>query len=258
MSYKRILILILTGLFWGGCKSVAVLPTKAPVNKVDLRLLAKEIQKQHPQFNHLRGRLKATYDNGKNKQQVVVILRMTQNQKIWMSANMLIPIAKLMLTPKEVQFYEKFQKTFFEGEIAFINRLFNTEFGFKNIQDLLLGVPVLLPQKGKWRQITNPIDYVLTPRGSLKDLQPTYFVNPTTFLLKEQRFVLPQGQNILSFKYPEYQNVGGQNLPKRVEISYFDGKQLLQLQLQFSRLTFPKKITFPFEIPEGYQPIVLK
>jgi hypothetical protein len=193
MSYKRILILILTGLFWGGCKSVAVLPTKAPVNKVDLRLLAKEIQKQHPQFNHLRGRLKATYDNGKNKQQVVVSLRMTQNQKIWMSANMLIPIAKLM-----------------------------------------------------------------TPRGSLKDLQPTYFVNPTTFLLKEQRFVLPQGQNILSFKYPEYQNVGGQNLPKRVEISYFDGKQLLQLQLQFSRLTFPKKITFPFEIPEGYQPIVLK
>ena len=38
-----------------------------------------------------------------------------------------------MLTPNEVQFYEKFQKTFFEGEIAFINRLFNTEFGFKNI-----------------------------------------------------------------------------------------------------------------------------
>ena len=52
-----------------------------------------------------------------------------------------------MLTPNEVQFYEKFQKTFFEGEVDFINRLFNTEFGFKNIQDILLGVPVLLPKK---------------------------------------------------------------------------------------------------------------
>lgn len=255
MKLKQLFGILLLGLLWTGCKSVAVLPSKAPVNKVDLKLLSKQMNKQHPKFTHLRGRLKATYDNGKNKQQVIVSLRMTQDQKIWMSANMLIPIAKLMITPKSVQFYEKFQKTFFEGEIDFINRQFNTQFGFQNLQDLLLGKPVLAPQKGRWKQITNPIDYVLTPRGRVKDFQPTYFVDPTTFLLKEQRFVLPQGQRILSFKYPEYQKVGGENLPKRVEISLFDGKELLQLQLEFSRLNFPKNITFPFNIPAGYQPI---
>lgn len=246
--------MLVLALLWTSCKSLAVLPNKAPVDKVDLKLLSKQMNKQHAKFNHLRGRLKATYDNGKNKQQVIVSLRMTQDEKIWMSANMLIPIAKLMITPKAVQFYEKFQKTFFEGDVDFINRQFNTQFGFQNLQDLLLGKPVIALQKGRWKQIANPIDYVLSPRGRIKNFQPTYFVDPTTFLLKEQRFVL-QGQRILSFKYPEYQKVGGENLPKRVEISFFDGKELLQLQLEFSRLNFPKNITFPFSIPAGYQPI---
>lgn len=247
--------MLVLALLWTSCKSLAVLPNKAPVDKVDLKLLSKQMNKQHAKFNHLRGRLKATYDNGKNKQQVIVSLRMTQDEKIWMSANMLIPIAKLMITPKAVQFYEKFQKTFFEGDVDFINRQFNTQFGFQNLQDLLLGKPVIGLQKGRWKQIANPIDYVLSPRGRIKDFQPTYFVDPTTFLLKEQRFVLPQGQRILSFKYPEYQKVGGENLPKRVEISFLEGKELLQVQLEFSRLNFPKNITFPFSIPAGYQPI---
>ena len=250
----RALIMLL---LLGGCKSVAVLPSKAPINKVDLKLLTKKITQQQPNFTNLRGRLKATYDDGKNKQQVIVSLRMTQNQKIWLSANMLIPIAKLLVTPKEVQFYEKFQKTFFQGDVSLINQQFNTQFEFKNFQDLLLGRPVLVPQKGKWKQIANPIDYVLTPRGKVTSFQPTYFINPTTFLLKEQRFVLPQSQHILSFKYPEYQKIGGENIPKQLSISFFDGKRLLQIQLEFSRISFPKKLTFPFTIPEGYKPLGL-
>ncbi len=55
---------------------------------------------------------------------------MENKEKIWLSATMLIPIAKLMLTPKEVQFYEKFQKTFFQGDVAFLNQQFNTAFRF--------------------------------------------------------------------------------------------------------------------------------
>lgn len=255
MKVKQLLGLLLLLVWTSACKSVAVLPSKAPVNKVDIKLLSRQIEKQHPKFTHLRGRIKAVYDDGENKQQVVVSLRMSQNKQIWMSANMLIPIAKLLISPQEVQFYEKFQKTFFKGDISFINQQFNTDFGYKNLQDLLLGIPVVRPQKGRWRQISNPLDYVLTTRSKVQNIQPTYFFNPTSFLLKEQRFVLPKGGHVLSFKYPEYQKIAGENLPKQIEISYFDGKQLIQLQLDFTRMQFPKELNFPFRIPEGYQPI---
>ena len=35
---------------------------------------------------------------------------------------------------KKVSFFEKFQKTFFEGDIAFINNQFNTNFDFEDIK----------------------------------------------------------------------------------------------------------------------------
>ncbi len=258
MSVKQFLGLLLLVIGTTACKSVAVLPNKAPVDKVDIKLLSRQIEKQHPKFMHLRGRIKAVYDDGENKQQVIVSLRMSQDKQLWLSANMLIPIAKLLINPKEVQFYEKFQKTFFKGDLSFINQQFNTNFGYKNLQDLLLGIPVIKPQKGRWRQISNPLDYVLTTRKRVQNFQPTYFFNPTQFLLKEQRFVLAESGHVLSFKYPEYQKIAGENLPKRLEISYFDGKQLLQLKLEYTRMQFPKALSFPFRIPEGYQPISIK
>ena len=37
---------------------------------------------------------------------------------------MIIPIAKLLVTPNKVSFYEKFQKTYFEGNYDLINTPF--------------------------------------------------------------------------------------------------------------------------------------
>ena len=60
------------------------------------------------------------------------ILRLEKAKSIWMSANMIVPIAKLLITPKKVSFYEKFQKTFFKGDVSFINEQFNTNFEFSD------------------------------------------------------------------------------------------------------------------------------
>jgi hypothetical protein len=35
----------------------------------------------------------------------------------------------------------------------------------------------------------------------------------------------------------------------------FDGSTLKRLDLEFSRIDFPDALTFPFDVPEGYQPI---
>ena len=40
---------------------------------------------------------------------------MEKDKSIWMSGNMLVPIAKILITPKKVSFYEKFQRTFLKG-----------------------------------------------------------------------------------------------------------------------------------------------
>src|SRR6056300_803060 len=106
-TYFKIIFLFLTTFtLLTGCKTVAVLPTKTPVKNVNLESLASKIRSTYPKVNKVRSRIKATYDNGKREQQVIVQYRMESKKQLWLSATMLIPIAKLLITPNQVSFYE--------------------------------------------------------------------------------------------------------------------------------------------------------
>jgi len=241
-----------------GCKSVAVLPTNTPVKNVDVNALASKIKGNYPKVNRLRSRIRAVYDDGKRQQQIIVQLRMEAQKKVWMSALMVIPIAKLMVTKEGVSFYEKFQKNYFRGDFELINAPFNTSFTYDDIENLLLGKPFLDPTLGKWKQISNPQYYILIPQGRKSGLQPTLFFDPTTFLLKEQRFLISGSFQSLTVRYINHQRIQGEFIPQEIEISLSDGKELLKINLEFTRTDLPGTISFPFEIPQGYKQLSFK
>jgi hypothetical protein len=240
---------------FNACKSVAVLPTKRPLKNVDITALASKIKSNYPRVDKLRSRIRATYDDGKRTQQIIVQLRMENKKKVWMSATMIIPIAKLMITPEQISFYEKFQKNYFQGNFDLINAPFNTSFTYDDIENLLLGKPFLDPAVGRWKQISNPQYYILIPQGKRSGIAPTLFFDPVDFILKEQRLVVPGTSNTLSIKYLNHARVSGEKLPQRIEISLFDGTNLQRLELEFNRTDFPSSLNFPFKIPEGYSKI---
>ena len=65
-------ILLSTVMLFSGCKTVAVLPTKTPLKNANLEALVSRIKSNYPRVNKLRSRIKATYDNGKREQQVII------------------------------------------------------------------------------------------------------------------------------------------------------------------------------------------
>jgi hypothetical protein len=90
-----------------------------------------------------------------------------------------------------------------------------------------------------------------------KQLRPTYFFDPSNFRLKEQRFIVSGTSQSLSIKYPKYQKMEGKTLPKEIVISIFDGFNLVQVSLDFIRTDFPKNLSVPFTIPDGYKKLSL-
>ena len=134
--------------------------------------------------------MKTTYNDGKRSQQVIANIRMEKDKAIWISANMLVPIAKILITPEKLTFYEKFQKTFFDGDVTFINNQFNTNFDFEDIQNLLIGLPLEDLNRGKWEIISHPKYYILSPRSSKMEFRPTFFFDPSDLSLREQRFLV--------------------------------------------------------------------
>ena len=249
------LILLSSVMFFSGCKTVAVLPTKTPLKNANLEALVSRIKNNYPKVNKLRSRIKATYDNGKREQQVIIQFRMENKKKLWLSATMLIPIAKLMITPNQVSFYEKFQKSYFQGGFDLINKPFGTNFRYSDVENIFLGKPILDPGYGRWKQISNPQYYILIPQGKRAGLKPTLFFDPVSFLLKEQRVIIPQNNYSITIKYLQHLRIEGKSVPSLIEIILFDGNERQALKLEFTRTYLTEEINFPFEIPKGYSKI---
>ena len=253
--FSFVLLSLILAVF--GCKSVSVLPTKEPVKRVELKSLTKEIEKATTKIKTFRARVKVQYKDSKREQQINLNLRMESNKTLWISASILVPIAKLLITPNRVGFYEKFQKTFYEGNMGFINEQLGTSFTFEDIQNVFLGNPVTNMSEGEFDRIDHPQYYVLIPKTENKQLRPTYFFDPSNFRLKEQRFIVSGTSQSLSIKYPKYQKMEGKTLPKEIVISIFDGFNLVQVSLDFIRTDFPKNLSVPFTIPDGYKKLNL-
>lgn len=243
--------------FFAACKSPAVLPSRSPIKEISVKELTKAVSKNKINFKKFRSRVKTTYDDGKRSQQIIINLRMEKSKSIWMSASMLVPIAKILITPRKLSFYEKFQKTFFEGDVSFINKQFNTNFDFTDLQNLLIGLPLEDVSKGRWETISHPKYYILTPRSNRNQLRPTFFFDPNNFLLKEQRFLIPGTPQSLTIKYTDYQRLEGEFLPREIQISVFNGVALKRITLEYTRADFPDRLSLPFDIPRGYNPIEL-
>ena len=244
-------------IFIAACKSPAVLTSKNPIKDLPIKELTKAISKNRVDFKKFRSRVKTTYNDGKRSQQVIANIRMEKDKAIWISANMLVPIAKILITPEKVTFYEKFQKTFFDGDVTFINNQFNTNFDFEDIQNLLIGLPLEDLNRGKWEIISHPKYYILSPRSSKMEFRPTFFFDPSDLSLREQRFLVPGTIQSLTIKYINYQQLEGEFLPREIEISLFDGLDLKRITLEYTRVDFPDQLSLPFKIPEGYKQIDL-
>ncbi len=242
-------------LLHSACKSPALPSSRIPMKDIQAKELTKSIAKNQLNYKKFRSRVKTTYDNGKRKQQIIINLRMEKAKSIWMSAKMIVPIAKLLVTPDRVSFYEKFQKTFFEGDVSFINQKFDTSFEFKDLQNLLIGLPLTNIKIGRWETISHPKFYILTPKSDKLRFRPTFFFDPYNFLLLEQRFMVPGTQQSLTFKYLNHQKLEGEFVPGEVQISLFNGSELTKIKLEYTRADFPDRLSIPFDIPAGYQPI---
>ena len=255
MKNRTLALLFVGTLFFllSGCKSVAVLPTKTPVKNVDISALSAKIKSSYPKVNRMRSRIRVTYDDGSRQQQIVAQLRLESQKNIWLSASMIVPIAKLLITPEKVSFYEKFQKNYFEGDIEGINKMLQLSFSYQDVENLFLGIPFLDLGSGRWKQISNPQYYILLPQGKRNGIQPTLFFDPVTFLLTEQRVLIPGTNKNVSIRYLNHTNIEGETVPQKVEITLLEGDQIQKVELEFTRIDFPDTLTFPFEIPGGYK-----
>ena len=245
----KIFILLLL-FFLAGCSTKKKIVSDRPINDLEISEIIKNSKKSELKFQNLRNRVKVEFNDGRSTQTVSLSLRALNQEIIWISALMIVPIAKILLSNERIIFYEKFQKTYINQEIDIIMNALGIKNPVKSFQNLLLGKSIFDINRGSWERVENPNYYVLK---SSKGIQTSLFINPKTFLLDQQRIFIPMLSSLITIDYSNYKNIEDKIVPNNVLISYLRGNKIIKINLKYSQFDFPNNLTFPMEIPTDYK-----
>ena len=101
----------------GGAKKIT--STEA-ADDISTQKLISEYYANALDFKTMDARTRVRYTDRKRSQSVTVSIRIEKDQKIWLNASLLgISGARALVTPDRVQFYDKLNRQFFDGNFNF-------------------------------------------------------------------------------------------------------------------------------------------
>lgn len=253
---KKLFFLVLT-LFIFSCKSKQAIISGIASKDATANKIIQEHYKNPKDFKTLNIRATTKYKDQSQSYSVSTEIRIKKDEMVWIYVKMLgFPLAKALITPNKVSYYEKINNTYFEGDFSLISNWIGTDLDFNKVQNLFLGIAIDdLSKKEYISEIDNDL-YLLTEK-SKTDIEKAFFFEAENFLLKKE-LVQQQSQNRnLEIQYPTYQKENGLFLPNAVLIKAIQ-KEQINIDIFYKNISFNEDLNFSFAIPDGYESVQIE
>jgi hypothetical protein len=214
--------------------------------------------KTERKFETLLIKADAGYKDRKQSQNVTAEIRIKKDETILVSIRFLgITMAKALITPKEVSYYEKINGTYFKGNYAVLSRWLGTELDYNKVQNMLLGEALDDLNKGNYKASLEEGQYKLTGKES-GGIVKEFLFEGANYLLKKQHIAQGgQQPRSLDVQYPSHNEYPQAILPSAIKIEA-EQKDRVNINIQYTSAKFDEKLTFPYEVPQGFEQIFIE
>lgn len=238
--------------------SCGTIKTVSEIEKTSTKNLIASHNAANPRFETLAARVQLAYETEEKSQRIVVSLRMEKDKIIWVKASFLgITIAKVLITPEQVGYYETVGKTYFEGDFALLGNWLGTPIDFQQAQNLLLGQSIFNLENSNYTSEIFQHNFKVQPKRQPQNFIHSLFLNPENFKVVLETLSQPEQNRILNVRYGDYQIVDGQYFPRNISIVASEGQSQTKIEMDYRKIDLNVGIGFPFEIPAGYERIQL-
>jgi hypothetical protein len=256
-------IVIIAALFFVSCKTKAgmvntnsITPYVVDENELTSKKVIENHYNNKRDFSTLYIRSNAKYRDDKQSQNVSAEIKIKKNEKILVSIRFLgITMAKALITPKEVKYYEKINGTYFEGDYASLSEWLGTDLDFNKVQNMLLGQPIddLTQQK----YISEVTDNFFKLNATVNKTEKSFFFESKNYLLKKQEVVQKEKERAFAVNYSEFQTYASAILPAGLFINAIQKKGKTEIAIDYNSVTFNEELSFPYSVPDGYDRIFI-
>ena len=237
-----------------GCKSKQSVATASANENTEVSKVIKGHYKNEHDFTTLNIRANAKYEDEKQSHSMNADIRIKKDDIIWINIKFLgIPMAKAMITPTKVSYYEKINNTYFEGDFSMLSNWLGTDLDFNKVQNLFLGKAIDDLTKDKWvSEVVEKMFKLSLPNSS--DIAKEFYFEGANYLLKKETITQASQNRSLEIRYPSFKEEKGMFLPNEINIKA-EQKDKVTIDIEYKNTTFNENLSYPFSIPSGYTAI---
>jgi hypothetical protein len=176
-----------------------------------------------------------------------------------------IPIVNAMITEDSVTVVNKRDKCVILQSLSYIKDNFGVDFNFRNIEELILGMPLGYDTTQKYFQIHDPFNYTISSHKkrdikrldrqdkNLKDeIIIKYFLSDSLTSLRGLFIESPSDSTSIRVDYLSRELVQKYNVPKEVYIVITSPRNQMRINLTYNKVEIDDPQPLHLVIPEGY------
>ena len=192
------------------------------------------------------------YKDPKESLNLSADIRIQKNEKILISIRFFgITMAKGLITPTEVKYYEKSGGSYFEGDYTTLSKWLGTDLDFTKLQNMLIGEAFDNLQNGKYESSVENGLYKLQDKSSKSTLK-TFLFEASMYLIKKQEIQQLKENRTLTVDYPNHKTYDKISFPTALNIDAINQGKKTQINIDYSSVKFDDELSFPYSVPSGY------
>jgi hypothetical protein len=252
---KKIIILLAI-LAFVSCKTKAVLAQPEIIkNNKSTDSLFQKYNQNNIDFSSLYIKANVKYQDDNQSQSVTADIKIQKNQKILISIRFLgITMAKALITPSSVQYYEKMGNNYFEGNYTMLSQWIGTDLDFFKVQNMLIGKALDDINAKKYNIEVVDNLFKLEDSSDATTLK-AFYLEAQNGLVKKQVIEQPLQYRQLQLLYPNYKQYDQIFLPQLFAINANQNNKNTSIEVEYKSIVKNEELSFPYSVPEGYQQI---
>lgn len=259
---KRFLLLMVVGfvssLTLVSCKSkAAVVGATEKATHLRANKIIENYYNNKTDFSTLYIKANAKYSDGKQTQNVTAEIKIRKDEQILISIRFLgITMAKALITPTAVNYYEKINGSYFEGDFSALSQWLGTDLDFNKIQNMLLGQAIDDLKSGKYTETV--VDQTYRLDNALdNNTKKSFYFDAEKFYVTKQEITQTIEERMIQVNYLNDIFYKEAILPSSVLIKTYQKGRKTEINLDYNTITFNEEFSFPYSVPNGYKRILI-
>jgi hypothetical protein len=173
-----------------------------------------------------------------------------------------IPVVNSMITKDSVVIVNKRDKCYIRQSMDYIKENFAVEFNYRNIEEIILGLPLDFDSTQKYFQLNDPYNYVISShkkrdfkrqdRLDKEDILIRYFLTDDAKGLKGMYIESPSDSASIQIAYTSRQRMNNFDIPKEVYIQIKSPRNNMRINMTYDKVEVNEPKELILIIPESY------